>query len=282
MKKITYIIDKHLFTEYEDKLADAVRASGNEVVFYDDLHSLEFADFVTRKFNQDSMVIFHGSLQHGRQIAHLPIYPGIFLTIENYECYNYYGYFDEHLLNTDYFMCGLNDVKRNEKRIFEKCDNVFIRPSNGYKTFAGQLLRYSKFDDQFDTLMHSYGGLDPSTLVLLAPAQKIAEEYRFIVIDGKVVSGACYFDAANIGTLSPHYDKLCTDTEAIVFACEMSKIYQPDKAYTIDVCKLETGEYKLLELNSFNCASMYGNDYGKVVTALNELVIKEYNELFEI
>lgn len=280
MKKITYIIDKHLFTEYEEKLADAVRASGNDVVFYDDLHSLSFSEFVNRKFNQDNMIIFHGSLQHGRQISHLPLYPGIFLTLENYECYNYYGYFGNHLLNADYFMCGLNDVRRNESKIFEKCDKIFIRPSNGYKTFPGQLMKLNTFYDQLEELQKSYGGVDPNTLVLIAPAQKIAEEYRFIVIDEKVVSGATYFDSENIGTLSPHYDKECMDMSAVMFARNMSRIYRPDKAYTIDVCKLETGEYKLLELNSFNCASMYGNDYAKVVEALNELVIKEYNDLF--
>lgn len=279
MRTITYIIDKYLFTEYEDKLADAVHKSGNTVIFYDDMHSLNFTDFVTRKFNQDIMVIFHGSLQHGRQIAHLPIYPGIFLTIENYECFNYYGYFGEHLLNSDYIMCGLNDVLRHKDKYH---GDIFIRPSNGYKTFTGQVLQRDHFEEQLNTLLKSYGGVEPGTLVLLAPAQKIAEEYRFIVIDGQVVSGATYFDATNIGTLNPHYDKLCTDMQATSFAVDMSQIYQPDKAFTIDVCKLEDGQYKLLELNSFNCASIYGNDYDKVVAALNELIIKEYNDMFDI
>ena len=61
----------------------------------------------------------------------------------------------------------------------------------------------------------------------------------------------------------------------------MSKIYQPDLAYTIDVCKTNNDEYKLLELNSFNCASMYGNDYDKVVNAINKLAVNEHNSLFK-
>jgi hypothetical protein len=98
----------------------------------------------------------------------------------------------------------------------------------------------------------------------------------------KIISGSTYFDSENVGTLKPHYDKICTDVKAIEFAEQMVKLYQPDKAFTIDVCKRDDGEYKLLEINSFNCASMYGNDYDAVVKFTNDLAIKEYNDLFEI
>ena len=41
-------------------------------------------------------------------------------------------------------------------------------------------------------------------------------------------------------------------------------------------------EYKMIEINSFFCASMYGNDYKKVVETVNKLAINEYNELFTL
>ena len=103
----------------------------------------------------------------------------------------------------------------------------------------------------------------------------------FVVVDGEVVSGSQYFDEQNIGTFNPYYDRICQDQDATDFAIKMSKIYQPDLAYTIDVCKTNDDEYKLLELNSFNCASMYGNDYDKVVKAVNELATNEHNSLFK-
>ena len=51
------------------------------------------------------------------------------------------------LVNSNYVLLGLNDLKRNKEKFFEMfyrhCspeDEMFIRPSNGYKTFTGQLL----------------------------------------------------------------------------------------------------------------------------------------------
>lgn len=300
MKKINWVIDRYLFEEYEDKLSTAIKDSGSNVHFYDDLCGKPFKEWVGDKFNQNDIVIFHGSLQHGRQLLHLPIYPGVFMTIDNYECYKYYGYYGNNLLNSTYMMMGLNDVVRNKIKIQENfClhlihitegqggyrwvnRNIFIRPSNGYKTFAGQVISTEKLEEEIELLKKSYGGIDTETLVLLSKTQELSEEYRFIVVDGKVVTGSMYIDENNIGTFKPYYDKAINSGEAYDFAVEMSKLHTPDKAYTIDICKTKEGKYKLLEINSFNCASMYGADYYKVVEAINKLSIKEYNELFNI
>ena len=284
-KMINWIIDTNLWNEYEERLIDSIKKSGANVCFYDEIKNSSFKKFITSEFSSNNNInIFHGSLGHGRQLTHLPIYPGVFLTIDNYECYNYYGYFGDYLLNEDYLMMGLNDVLRNKDKIFSTFINthVFIRPSNGFKSFPGQMLSFNNFESEFSLLTKSYCGLDMNTLVLISDRQQLKEEYRFIVVDGIVVSGSQYFDEENIGTFDPYYDRICQDQKATDFAIKMSKIYQPDLAYTIDVCKTIDDEYKLLELNSFNCASMYGNDYDKVVKAVNELSTNEHNKLFKI
>jgi len=288
MKKVNWVIDKYLFDEYEDRLATAIKNSGSNVYFYDDMCGKIFKEYITNKFTDKDIVVFHGSLQHGVQLSHLPIYPGTFMTIENYECYKYYGYYGNLLLNEDYMMMGLNDVLRNKEKIFSYFDQyrhqhnkIFIRPSDGFKSFAGQLLSYENFEQEFNVLIQSYGGIDMDSIVLISGLQNILEEYRFVIIDGKVISGTTYFDSENVGTLNPHYDKICKDEKAIQFANSVVQYYQPDKAFTIDVCKVGD-EYKLLEIGSFNCASMYGNDYDAIVKATNELAIKEHEDLFEI
>ena len=283
-KMINWILDANLWNEYEDNLVNSIKKSGANIYFYDELKNSSFKKFMLKFESNNDINIFHGSLGHGRQLTHLPIYPGVFLNIDNYECYNYYGYFGDYLLNEDYMMMGLNDVLRNKDKIFSTFINthVFIRPSNGYKSFPGQMLSFNNFESEFNLLIKSYCGLNMSTLVLISDRQNLKEEYRFIVVDGEVVSGSQYFDETNIGTFDPYYDRICKDQNAIDFAIKMSKIYQPDLAYTIDVCKTINDEYKLLELNSFNCASMYGNDYDKVVKAVNTLSTKEHNDLFKI
>lgn len=282
MKKVKWIIDKDMFSEYEDRLVAAIKNSGNDVIFYDDLKNDNIEDFLKKKFIIDDILIFHGSLQHGRGVARTSYYPGIYLTLENYECYKYYGYFGYLLLNYDYLMMGLNDVLRQKDFIFETfgTDKIFIRPSNGYKSFPGQILPKENFEFELDVLKKSYGGLDLDQLVLVSPIQEIDEEYRFIVVDGKVVSGSLYMDKNNRKSWSAYYDRLCEDKKAFEFAEQLVKLYQPDKAYTLDVCKLPSGEYKMLEVNSFCCGSMYGNDYEKVVNAVNELCLQDFNEIY--
>ena len=284
-RKVNWIIEKYLFEEYEDKLIQTIKDSGMSVSVYDDSASRfeNVEDYVNAIFSTEDIVIMHGSLQMGRRILRTPLYPGVFLTLENYECYNYYGYFGHHLLNSEYTMMGLNDVLRNKDKIFDifNTEEIFIRPSNGYKSFTGQTLVKESFDTDFDILTKSYGGLDMNTLVLLSPAQAIEEEYRFVVIDGKVISGAMYMDEQNRGFWKAYWDKPCDNNLAKTFADLMVDIYQPDKAYTIDICKVKGGGYKLIELNSFFCASWYGNDLKKIVDSVNELCVNEYNDIYE-
>lgn len=279
-KKINWVIDKYVFEDYEDKLIEAIKRSDAEPHIYDDQRG-RISTYLG-KFFTDDIVIFHGSLQHGRGVEKFPIYPGIFLTLSNYECFKYYGYYGDNLLNSNYKMMGLNDVLRNKGKIFGDfgTESIFIRPSNGFKSFPGQTLPFNNFNLEFDILTKSYGGLDLDELVVVSPAQNIEEEYRFIVINGVVVSGSLYMDNNNRKEWKAYYDKPCEDSSAFDFAIEMSKIYQPDKAYTIDVCKLSNGEYKMIEINSFCCASMYGCDYDKVVKAVNELCILEYEDIY--
>lgn len=290
MKKVNWIIDKYIFDDYEKKLETAIKNSGHNVLFYDDTVFENLMDFFNKKFKWDQnetipnpIVIFHGSLECAKQFNNLIFYPGAYLTLSNYECFKYYGLFGDNLLNSNYFMMGLNDVLRNKNKFFDtfKTDGIFIRPSDGFKSFPGQTLPKENFDFEFNIFLQSYGGLDTDTLVVISAIQDIEEEYRFIVIDDVVVSGSLYMDKNNRDSHCAYYDKLCTDQSAWDFAVEMSKIYQPDKAYVIDVCKLSNGEYKMIELNSFCCGSMYGNDYDKVVEAVNNLCIKDFEDVYE-
>lgn len=293
MKKVNWIIDKFVFDDYEEKLETAIKNSGHNVLFYDDLDFENLTEFFNKKFEwkeknwnesiSNPIIIYHGLYQNAKQIDKFAYYPGIYLTLPNYECFKYYGLFGDNLLNSNYFMMGLNDVLRNKNKFFDtfKTDGIFIRPSDGFKSFPGQILPKENFDFEFNVFLQSYGGLDTDTLVVISAIQDIEEEYRFIVIDDVIVSGSLYMDKNNRSSHCAYYDKLCTDQSAWDFAVEMSKIYQPDKAYVIDVCKLSNGEYKMIELNSFCCGSMYGNDYDKVVEAVNNLCIKDFEDVYE-
>jgi hypothetical protein len=278
-----WIIEQYVYDEYEQKLIEVIKRLGCRCIIYNYIptESIIETDLLT-KLKPTDIVIFHGGLQLGRKMLKYNVYPSIFLTIENYECFRYYGFYGNHLLNSDYMMMGLNDAERNKDLIFNRFNTskIFIRPSNGYKSFTGQYLSFKDFKKELDLLKISYGGIDLTQLVVISSLKDIEEEYRFVVVDGNIVSGTLYMDKNNRPLYRAYYDKPCTDECAKEYAESLVGIYVPDPMFTMDIVRLSSGEYKLVEINSFNCASMYGGDYKKIVEAVNEFSYNEFLDIF--
>jgi hypothetical protein len=282
--KINWIVEKYMFEEYENQLIQTIKNSGHNCFLVDDTDlRFDFDRDIKTKYKIDDCVLFYGSLQRGRQILRDTAFiPGIFLKIENYECFKYYGYYGNNLVNYNYLLFGLNDLKRNKERIFNyfNTSSIFIRPSNGYKTFTGQLLSKENFEEELRILCLSYGGLDMDQLILVAPRQNIEEENRFIVLNqngsNRIIDGNKYMIKREL------VKERIFDIKACEFANSVVNNYTPDKAFTIDIAKMDNGSYKILEIGSFCCASWYNIDLEKVIKEVNELIINEYNEYYQV
>jgi len=289
--KPTWIVEKHMFPEYEEELVAAIKESGANCYMFDDTDFMKF-DFdkdIKRRFTNEDCTIFYGSLQRGREVyAKTDFVPGIFLTLDNYECYKYYGYFGYMLMNMVYLMMGLNDVPRWRAYFTGMAsgreDKIFIRPSNGYKTFPGQLIDLNNFDKDYDMLIKSYGGIDKDQLVVIAPYHNIIRESRFAVINGKIVDGCVYMVEGEKIT------ERMVDEGALSFANSILGCLPPefpDPAFTIDIAYVddlkyyEEKRYKVIELNSLCCAGLYQMDKKLIVNAMNELVMAKHKDFWE-
>lgn len=151
MNKVNWVIEKYIFEDYDQKLKDAILKSGHNVLFYDDVIYENLTEFFNKKFDcnifPNPIIIFYGSFQNAKQMNKYTFYPGIYLTLPNYECFKYYGLFGDYLLNSNYFMMGLNDVLRNKDKIFNtfETDEIFIRPSDGFEKIKQQYLPTLKY-----------------------------------------------------------------------------------------------------------------------------------------
>jgi len=281
--KVNWIFEKYLFEEYENQLVSTIKNSGQNCYLLDDSYwDFDFDRSVKEKYKEEDCVIFYGSLNLGQRLwRETNFIPGIFLTIENYECYKYYSYYGDKLVNSEYMLLGINDVKRMNKMFFDKfgSDEMFIRPSNGYKTFTGQLLSKKNFEYEFDIFMKTYF-IEDNQLVLIAPKQNVREENRFIIINengiNRIVDGNKYMIDREVLT------ERIVDEEAWKYCESVINNYTPDKAFTIDIAKMDDGIYKVLEIGSFCCAGWYNMDLGKVVKEINNLCITEYNDYFNL
>lgn len=281
MKKIKWFIEKNLFPEYEDLMVDAVKKSGMIPFLFDDSDiDFEFYEYVNKRVQDDDVVFFYGSLQNGRKMLKTKYYPGVYLNLDNYECYKYYGYFGEELLNSDYILIGLNDILRQKDYLVEKYKtSFFIRPSNGFKSFPGQIINCDKFESDYNALIKSYGGVDVDQLVVLSSCKEINTESRFVVVDNEIVDGCVYMIN---GQKIEHYEY---DQKSYEYAKHIiNKInYIPDRAYTIDISyNKNKDEYKVIEINSFCCAGLYNmKNIDKIIDKLNKSIIDDYYDIIE-
>jgi hypothetical protein len=100
--------------------------------------------------------------------------------------------------------------------------------------------------------------LTEHTKIQVCTRKDIMREFRTWVVDGKVVDASQY----KIGT-KVTYER-CTEPEVLEFAQKMVDIYQPAKAFVLDVCMTSEG-MKVVEVNCINCSGFYDVDLTKLL-----------------
>ena len=111
-------------------------------------------------------------------------------------------------------------------------------------------------------------------MMVVAKPKVIDAEYRFFVSKGEVIAGSRY-KLNGEHDEDPNYP-----IEAYNVAFEISKLeWSPAPVFVVDIGKIDNGEYKLLEINSFNCSGMYYCDLEKIVVKSNEVALKCWEEI---
>lgn len=294
--KATWLVEMGLFTDTEDRLIEAVKKSGRIVK---EMKYVPFDDeIVGRRENeveQGSCAVFYGSLNFATKLKALRVTPGVYLNENAFECTSYYPAFGRQLLHERYVMMPYGDLIRNKEMLFKLFgggrQELFVRPNSGMKQFVGTVLGYDDFEEGIR--VSGLYDVERSMLVLVSESVDILKEWRFVIVDGRVVSGSLYRDWT-IGpeTLSPNavtrdiilrnsksVSLPCTDDVAWRYARRMAGKYNPDSCWVMDVAKTASGVYRVIEIGCFSCAGMYGNNLDVVVEAVSEAAEKEWRML---
>jgi hypothetical protein len=117
----------------------------------------------------------------------------------------------------------------------------------------------------FITQVKGYGDIDETCQVVTALPQKIHNEWRLFVVNGKVITGSQYKDRCCIEIVAGYPDEVCE------FAEYVAAIWAPFPIFVIDVCLTDDG-YKVMEIGPFNYAGVYLSDLRKLVVAINNYV----------
>lgn len=272
--KPKWLLQTDIFKENIDGLIQAIEKFGYE---YDVYKYVPFWGDKTYKyvFKPDDCIIFYGSLNFAQQIKKETCWtPGVYCDLNQLKCSSYYTYFGAYLLNQDYWMLPFGELKRRKEEIFRVFgDNFFIRPDSGFKTFTGQILGRDNFDKEI-SFFKNYG-LEDNSIVLLSSLKNLAEEYRFVVCENKVVTGSLYKRYLENET-SPQ-----VPTDAVNFAQNIlnSIDFPYQDPYTLDVAKVGDNFF-VVEINSFSCSGFYQADVEKIVEAVSQKALKDWEEIY--
>lgn len=212
-------------------------------------------------FKADDCVVVYGSIQLCTAVnSFCPWIPGTYCTFPNYECIAYYPKFQGYLLNENYVMLPFGDLLRRKDFLYQTVGEdrcVFIRPNSGKKTFTGKVVEKENFEWQVDRF--GFYDMLPSDLVIIASPQNIRCEWRLLIVNKQVVASSQY---------KPDHKRDCPDY-ILNFGNHLAKMYEPDKCWFLDVCLLNNGELRIVEIGSFSCAGMYACDPVSILSAVS-------------
>lgn len=218
-------------------------------------------------------VIFYGSLNMARHLKKFNFHNVyIFNTVENYECQKYYAYMGQFLLNARrYMMLPFSELKKLKNFVFETvgCNgSVFVRPNSVEKGFTGQVLNVDEFEEQYELLGFYDEDVKPESLVVAAYPEKIAEEFRLVICDMKVISGSQY----KAGNRSFRKPGLPVEITAFAERVLAETQYEPDMVWVMDICRTIDGNLAVLEIGGFSCAGLYYCPVQPIVENVSKIV----------
>ena len=231
------------------------------------------------KFKDEDCVVFYGSLNLVRQLQReKPWIPGSYCNFNNLKCVTYYSHWGKYLLNHDYIMLPLLEFSRKRDYYYDKMGVdgcVFMRPDSGAKTFYGNVYPKDELDSEIK-LMDGYAGLPLDEILVVTSCPKVIyKEWRIVVVDGEPISATQYKKDGKLN------EKEGCDVDAWLLAQRIAKEeWQPDRAYTLDICK-SNGRYSLLEANSFSCSGLYDCPVGSIVREVSRVALEEWMEYNE-
>jgi hypothetical protein len=272
-----WVIDKNLYKErnYESLLNCVERLEIPHVVVkvVPDLGKIIPADFDTHSYfgyiddipdveiDPNQLIMVCGGISLSKVAIKNGWKPGSF----NNENFDYVKWRNspagDFLLNRNVFVNTFRNIGTPDQEFF-------IRPCEDTKAFSGIVMKPEEFDKWRGEVLSVendfHGGLDGNTMVTIAALQKIYAEYRFFVVDGKIVTYSQY----KLGDRVIHNADV--DQRIIWFAAEMIQKWHPSRAFVIDVADTPDG-LKIVEYNGLNSAGFYACDTSKIVAAIEAM-----------
>jgi len=250
-KSITWVVESSAFPDSYSAFTRAMRDLGHQVLEWQD----EWWEQGGGPDLEGQVALFHGSLGNADRIARtLAWVPGSFCDTTAFECTSWYERARGWLLHREWVHTTVGALTKDPLGLvghLARDGQVFVRPNSPLKPFSGRVCSLDRLT--LEALDFGFYYDDPETPVVVAHTQQVGREWRFVVVNGRVVAGSGYVADGRIASrLESHASRQLADEIA-------ARIAAPEPVYVLDVCEV-AGELRLLELNPFSGADLYGCD----------------------
>lgn len=276
--KVKFLLDRYMIdNSYHERLDETLMSMGYDVIV-DKYYPIE--DFPKKRhFSDDDCVVLYGSISFVNQYQRARKFvPGAYFSKEGFLCSRYMHRLPTNVLaNHDYLMLPYGEFLRQHKRIYAlfNTNKIFLRPDSGSKTFTGLAIHEDDFAHEINTLNRLLN-VDHNSMVLVASCKNIEVEFRFFIVEGKVITGSQYKIGDDL-IISPVVSPRC-----LALAQEIAQgPFQIDLAYACDIGIVD-GEPKVIELNSFSAAGLYAADVKNLFSAVAECAAAEHRERWSL
>ena len=220
-------------------------------------------------------VVFFGCLNSIKSLQKEPNKPIIWCDWDLLSCHSYYSHYGKYLFQQEYGFYPFGEIPRLKEFLYQTYgvrNSIFIRPDANDKVFTGEVVGEPQFE--YWLSLAKFYEPKPDTLCVVSKPVKIHSEYRFIVMDGKVVTGSQY----KIGGMIQSYDAY--NQAMVAYVEEMASIWQPHPIFVMDIAiTSEFNEEKddyldkmhLLEIGMVNGAGFYNCDIRSIVRAMADV-----------
>lgn len=249
-----YIIQDRLFNE--DAWDDLIVALERLELEYEIVQVLPFVEDFEFKTTRKDVFCF-GALKMARLAPKYGWTPGVLMT-PNHDYQVYKEYYKENLLNYDSKIYKFGED-------FDWNGDFFARPTLDSKVFTGKVFTmedWKEFRDRSLIDGHSTS-LTKDTDIQVSTIKKIQKEFRFFIVNGKIVTGSLYREGFFI-----RHDNI-VDDGAKDFCNEMIKLFQLAPTFVMDIAQVN-GEYKIIECGCTNCAGFYKANLPSLLMAIED------------
>lgn len=219
------------------------------------------------QFEPNDPVVVIGSMSLVKYAKSMNWTPGAWFN-DNFSYVEYVKHHKEHMLNHNMKVISFGEIP-NFIDAFES--HIFMRPTADGKEFAGTVFNKKDLMEWYDKIMvgDSMWSITKDTQVMLTEPLDIYAEYRFIVVEGKIVTGSLY-KRGNVVI----YSNIISD-DIINYAKQRAAEWTPDSVCVMDICYDSAG-YHIVEFNNFNSAGLYECDISKIIGSITHFVEKFY------